>query len=99
MNAEFGRFLHYDIHSLAPGYALYQAYPEWRFHTAANMFAEAQIQFLLGDCVDGCGVFAAAAVKNGQYITRPETQYAPNITRLFAAERQPSICAQLNRTK
>ena len=86
MNAELGRFLHDDIHSLAPGYALYQSYFQWRFRTPGHMFANAQAQFLFRHCADGCGVLAAAAVKYGQCITGPEAQDATNITRLFAAE-------------
>ncbi len=86
MNAELGRFLHDDIHSLAPGYALYESYFQWRFRTSGNMFADAQIQFLFCHRADGCGVLAAAAVKYGQRITGPEAQDATNVTRLFAAE-------------
>jgi hypothetical protein len=63
------------------------------------MFTDAEVQFLLRDGADSCGVLAAAAVKYGQCITRPESQYATNVTCLFAAEGQLCIRAQLNRAK
>ncbi len=93
MYAEFGRLLHDDVHFLAPGYALYQSNPEWRFGIARNMITNAQVQLLFRDFVDGCDVFAAAAVKYRQRIARPESQYATDIVRLFAVEREHCICA------
>ena len=99
MDADFGRLLNDKIHSLAPGYALHQANSEWRFGIPGNRLTDAEVQFLFRDGANGCGVFAAAAVKYSQCMTRPESQDATNVTRLFAAERQLCICAQRNRAK
>ncbi len=99
MYAEFGRLLHDDVHSVAPGYALYQSNPEWRFGIARNMITNDQVKLLIRDFVDGCELFAAAEVKYRQRIARPESQHATNVMRLFAVERQHCICAQLNRTE
>ncbi len=99
MNAEFGRLLHDDVHSVAPGYALYQPYSERRLGIPGIMFTDAQIQFVFRHCADGCGVLAAAAVKYRQCIARPQAQHATGIACLFTAKRQLCICAQLNRAK
>lgn len=99
MYAEFGRLLHDDVHFLAPGYALYQSNPEWRFGIAGHVMTNTQVQLLFRDFVDGCGVFTATAVKYRQPIACPESQYATDVVRLLAVEREYCICAQLNRTE
>jgi hypothetical protein len=55
------------------------------------MFADHQCQFLFRDLANGRGEFASAAVKYGQRIARPESQYATYVARLVVAERQLCI--------
>src|SRR5262249_30485088 len=91
-HAQLGCLLNHPVHSLAARDALCECEPEGRFTLPLAPFRHTHEHAVTAYLLDRSCILTALAVEQRQHISCPQPQYARNVVRRVAVDRQRVTC-------